>query len=188
MYAGAVSEPKTRQIIEGADLVLDLGGVNLNDITTAAYSGRLDLSRFITVSLNDIRIGDTVVVGISPDALDVQCRFAEHYQAKFPIVADPDGAIARVLADAGDQGRRAADEDRRLGEPGGHVHQVLAAPQGPLLAPTPLTLAETASVFGEALTFKRLQSTPLACKRSISASRTPGSTTTPLPMTGVTHG
>jgi hypothetical protein len=31
MYAGAVSEPKTRQIIEGADLVLDLGGVNLND-------------------------------------------------------------------------------------------------------------------------------------------------------------
>jgi hypothetical protein len=28
------------------DLVLDLGGVNLNDITTAAYSGQLDLSRF----------------------------------------------------------------------------------------------------------------------------------------------
>ena len=39
----------------------------------------------------------------------------------------------------------------------GHgVHQVLAAPLGPLLAPTPLTLAETASVFGEMLTFKTL--------------------------------
>ena len=39
----------------------------------------------------------------------------------------------------------------------GHgVHQVLAAPLGPLLAPTPLTLAETASVFGEMLTFKAL--------------------------------
>jgi oligoendopeptidase F len=39
----------------------------------------------------------------------------------------------------------------------GHgVHQVLAAPQGPLMAPTPLTLAETASVFGEMLTFKKL--------------------------------
>ena len=39
----------------------------------------------------------------------------------------------------------------------GHgVHQVLAAPQGPLMAPTPLTLAETASVFGEMLTFKTL--------------------------------
>jgi len=39
----------------------------------------------------------------------------------------------------------------------GHgVHQVLAARQGALMAPTPLTLAETASVFGEMLTFKRL--------------------------------
>jgi oligoendopeptidase F len=39
----------------------------------------------------------------------------------------------------------------------GHgVHQVLAAPNGPLMAPTPLTLAETASVFGEMLTFRRL--------------------------------
>ena len=42
----------------------------------------------------------------------------------------------------------------------GHgVHQVLAAPQGPLLAPTPLTLAETASVFGEMLTFRALLDT-----------------------------
>jgi len=39
----------------------------------------------------------------------------------------------------------------------GHgVHQVLAGPQGQLLADTPLTLAETASVFGEMLTFKSL--------------------------------
>lgn len=39
----------------------------------------------------------------------------------------------------------------------GHgVHQVLAAGQGEYLSRTPLTLAETASVFGEMLTFKRL--------------------------------
>jgi oligoendopeptidase F len=39
----------------------------------------------------------------------------------------------------------------------GHgVHQVLAGPNGALMAPTPLTLAETASVFGEMLTFRRL--------------------------------
>ncbi len=39
----------------------------------------------------------------------------------------------------------------------GHgVHQVLAAGQGHLLAETPLTLAETASVFGEMLTFRAL--------------------------------
>jgi oligoendopeptidase F len=39
----------------------------------------------------------------------------------------------------------------------GHgVHQVLAARQGALMASTPLTLAETASVFGEMLTFRAL--------------------------------
>ncbi|MEO1020460.1 MAG: M3 family oligoendopeptidase, partial [Pseudomonadota bacterium] len=39
----------------------------------------------------------------------------------------------------------------------GHgIHQLLAAKQGPLMAGTPLTLAETASVFGEQLTFQAL--------------------------------
>ena len=39
----------------------------------------------------------------------------------------------------------------------GHgVHQVLAADQGEMLAQTPLTLAETASVFGEMLTFRAM--------------------------------
>jgi len=39
----------------------------------------------------------------------------------------------------------------------GHaVHQTLAAPLGALLADTPLTLAETASIFGEGLVFERL--------------------------------
>ena len=39
----------------------------------------------------------------------------------------------------------------------GHgVHQVLAGKQGALMADTPLTLAETASVFGEMLTFQAL--------------------------------
>ncbi len=41
----------------------------------------------------------------------------------------------------------------------GHgVHQVLAADQGLLMSQTPLTLAETASVFGEMLTFRSLLS------------------------------
>jgi indolepyruvate decarboxylase len=60
LYAGAVSEEKTRQIVEGADLVLDLGGVNLNDITTASYSARLDPSRFVSIGVNDVRIGERV--------------------------------------------------------------------------------------------------------------------------------
>lgn len=39
----------------------------------------------------------------------------------------------------------------------GHgVHQVLSGPQGTLMSDTPLTLAETASVFGEMLTFQSI--------------------------------
>ncbi|MSP87356.1 MAG: M3 family oligoendopeptidase [Alphaproteobacteria bacterium] len=48
----------------------------------------------------------------------------------------------------------------------GHgVHQVLAAGQGALMADTPLTLAETASVFGEMLTFRSLLERETAPKR-----------------------
>ncbi|MDR3374032.1 MAG: M3 family oligoendopeptidase, partial [Ancalomicrobiaceae bacterium] len=56
----------------------------------------------------------------------------------------------------------------------GHgVHQVLAAPNGALMAPTPLTLAETASVFGEMLTFRSLlaKATSAAERKSMLAAK-----------------
>jgi oligoendopeptidase F len=56
----------------------------------------------------------------------------------------------------------------------GHgVHQVLAAPNGALMAPTPLTLAETASVFGEMLTFRALldKTTDPAARRAMLAAK-----------------
>jgi oligoendopeptidase F len=50
----------------------------------------------------------------------------------------------------------------------GHgVHQVLAGPQGALMSGTPLTLAETASVFGEMLTFRSLLDTATPAQRRI---------------------
>ena len=50
----------------------------------------------------------------------------------------------------------------------GHgVHQVLAGPQGTLMSHTPLTLAETASVFGEMLTFRSLLDTASPAQRRI---------------------
>jgi oligoendopeptidase F len=50
----------------------------------------------------------------------------------------------------------------------GHgVHQVLAGPQGALMSHTPLTLAETASVFGEMLTFRSLLDTASPAQRRI---------------------
>ncbi|MBM3633531.1 MAG: M3 family oligoendopeptidase [Alphaproteobacteria bacterium] len=56
----------------------------------------------------------------------------------------------------------------------GHgIHQVLAADQGLFLSGTPLTIAETASVFGEMLTFKALlaKTTTTAQRRSLLASK-----------------
>jgi oligoendopeptidase F len=50
----------------------------------------------------------------------------------------------------------------------GHgVHQVLAAPHGTLMSHTPLTLAETASVFGEMLTFRSLLDSATPAQRRI---------------------
>jgi oligoendopeptidase F len=50
----------------------------------------------------------------------------------------------------------------------GHgVHQVLAGTQGTLMSHTPLTLAETASVFGEMLTFRSLLDSATPAQRRI---------------------
>ncbi len=51
---------------------------------------------------------------------------------------------------------RARDVMTLAHELGHGAHQVLAGGQGPLMCSTPLTLAETASVFGEQLTFRSL--------------------------------
>jgi indolepyruvate decarboxylase len=91
MYAGAASDPKTRQLVEGADLVLDLGGVNLNDITTAAYSAKLDPSRFITVGLNDVRIGDDVIAGVR--LADVLGELAKLKPPSAPYRGIPQGLV-----------------------------------------------------------------------------------------------
>lgn len=56
----------------------------------------------------------------------------------------------------------------------GHgVHQVLAGKQGALMAQTPLTLAETASVFGEMLTFRSVlsQTDDVAQRKSLLAGK-----------------
>ena len=64
MYLGAISSEKTRQIVEDAEWVLDLGGISLNDETTLGFSGRLDSARFISMGLNDVRIGEEVFVNV----------------------------------------------------------------------------------------------------------------------------
>src|SRR6266480_3278618 len=58
MYSGVLSAEETREIVEGAELVIDLGGVSLNDETTMGFSTQLDPARFISIGLNDVRVGE----------------------------------------------------------------------------------------------------------------------------------
>jgi len=60
MYSGALSTKGTREIVEGAELVIDIGGVSFNDETTMGFSTRLDPARFISIGLNDVRVGEQI--------------------------------------------------------------------------------------------------------------------------------
>ena len=60
MYAGAGSPPAVLEAVEGADLVIDAGGVSFNDYNTAAYSSRISPERLVTIDVDHVRIGDRI--------------------------------------------------------------------------------------------------------------------------------
>ena len=99
--------------------------------------------------------------GFSPDMAAIARRFFDECWIDAPVrPGKAPGAFAHPTVPSAHpyillnyQGRP-RDVMTLAHELGHGVHQVLAAPQGPLMAPTPLTLAETASVFGEMLTFR----------------------------------
>ena len=90
LYAGAVSAEKTRQIVEDAELVLDLGGISLNDETTAGFSGRLDSARFVSIGLNDVRIGQQVFGNVR--LADVLAALAKVKSPAHPYKRTPEQA------------------------------------------------------------------------------------------------
>jgi indolepyruvate decarboxylase len=48
------------EAIEAADLVINAGGVNFNEINTAAYSNRLAPEKLVTIDVDYVRIGDRI--------------------------------------------------------------------------------------------------------------------------------
>ncbi|MFD1696951.1 M3 family oligoendopeptidase [Roseibium aestuarii] len=105
----------------------------------------------------------TAYAGFSPDMAEIAGRFFERNWIDAPARAGKaPGAFAHptvpsahpyVLVNYLGKTRDVMTLAHELGH---GVHQVLAGENGPLMAPTPLTLAETASVFGEMLTFQSL--------------------------------
>jgi oligoendopeptidase F len=117
-----------------------------------------------TISWNDARATVLTAYGaFSPKMAEVADQFFEKRWIDAPVrpgkqpgaFAHPTVPSAHPYVMLNYQGKP-RDVMTLAHELGHGVHQVLAAPNGPLMAPTPLTLAETASVFGEMLTFKKL--------------------------------
>ena len=104
--------------------------------------------------------------GFSPDMAEIAGRFFDNGWIDAPVRAGKaPGAFSHPTVPSAHpyvllnyQGRT-RDVMTLAHELGHGVHQVLAAGQGALMAPTPLTLAETASVFGEMLTFQSMLKT-----------------------------
>ncbi|QCI63529.1 M3 family oligoendopeptidase [Phreatobacter stygius] len=117
-----------------------------------------------TIAWSEAR--DTVLsayAGFSPKMADIAKRFFDESWIDAPVrpgkapgaFAHPTVPSAHPFVLLNYQGKP-RDVMTLAHELGHGVHQVLAAPNGALMAPTPLTLAETASVFGEMLTFKAI--------------------------------
>src|SRR5262249_10118965 len=59
-YSEAASSSVVREAVEGADVVIDAGGVSFNDINTSAYTSRIPPERLVTIDVDHVRIGDRI--------------------------------------------------------------------------------------------------------------------------------
>ena len=70
-YAGALSDPGTANIVEQADLILNLGDALWSDFSTGAYSNHLDMSKVINLGMSFVEDSHTFISNVYlADALD----------------------------------------------------------------------------------------------------------------------
>jgi indolepyruvate decarboxylase len=67
--AGSSQPPAVREIVEQADLILDIGGVMLTELNTALWSAVLDTDRAICIHDNWVRSGSNVYLNVAIDDL-----------------------------------------------------------------------------------------------------------------------
>ena len=60
MYSGAGSSPEVLKAVEGADLVIDAGGVSFHDNNTAAYTSQISPGKLLTIAVDYVRVGERV--------------------------------------------------------------------------------------------------------------------------------
>jgi len=106
MYSGALSSPEVLKAVEGADLVIDAGGVCFHDLNTAAYTDRIQDGKVLTIGIDYVRSGEQVYNPVRmEDVFDgvakaVQKKFAYKAPRK-PIRPKPSGSAGDpITADA----------------------------------------------------------------------------------------
>jgi indolepyruvate decarboxylase len=92
-YMGGGSSPQVLQAIEDADLVIDAGGVNFNEINTGAYSSRLSPAKLVTIAIDHVRIEDQIYNPVRMDA--VFEMLAKSVRKNFGYSAPPRPAPAK---------------------------------------------------------------------------------------------
>ena len=66
MYNGGRSTPSALQgVIEGSDLIIDLGGLVMEDLNTGLWSGKLDVSRVVALHADWVQAGHQVFTSVS---------------------------------------------------------------------------------------------------------------------------
>lgn len=106
MYAGNHSNPAVVELVQGADWVLDLGGVSFNDLNTVAYDFNLDERKIVTVDIDFTKIGGKIYNPVQlKDVLISLARAAvapakpyrageESARNKIPIVGEPNAPVS----------------------------------------------------------------------------------------------
>jgi len=93
IYSGAASSAAVRKAVEGADLVIDAGGVSFNDLNTSAFSSRIPTERLVTIDVDHVRIGDRIYNPVRMG--DVFAMLARSVRKNFGYSAPPREAPAK---------------------------------------------------------------------------------------------
>ena len=88
--AGSSQPPAVREIVENADLILDIGGVMLTELNTALWSAVLDPDKAVCIHDNWVRSGTNVYVNVAiGDLLDVlTAKVTAHVRAEAPAYGE----------------------------------------------------------------------------------------------------
>lgn len=67
LYNGRLGSAEVQKAVEGADVILDIGGLFLHELNTGLWSGWLNRDRFLSINDNWVRVGDKVFVNVAID-------------------------------------------------------------------------------------------------------------------------